>query len=54
MKEKVRSIIFRPVSDKKYEQMIEYLCRNMNAKACIVTEIEDKRRVPADQLERLY
>lgn len=47
-------IIFSAVSDKKYEQMIEYLCRNMNASTYIVTEIEDKRRVPAEELERLF
>lgn len=47
-------IIFSAVSDKKYEQMIEYLCRNMNARAYIVTEIEDKRRVPAEELEHIF
>lgn len=35
-------LIFSAVSDKKYEQMIEYLCRHLQTKAFVVTEIEDK------------
>ena len=30
--------------------MIEYLCRHLQTKAFVVTEIEDKRRVPAGEL----
>ena len=47
-------IVFSAVSDKKYEQMIEYLCRNLDVKAYVVTEIEDARRVPAEELERIF
>lgn len=43
-------IVFSAVSDKKYEWMIEYLCRNLHADAYIVTEIEDARRVPVQEL----
>lgn len=47
-------IIFSAVSDKKYEQMIRYLCRNLDVKAYVVTEIEDVRRVPAEELYRIF
>lgn len=47
-------VIFSVVSDKKYEQMIEYLCRNIRAKRYIVTEIADRRRVPADELGEIF
>lgn len=47
-------IIFSAVSDKKYEQMIAYLCREIKAKAYIVTEIDDRRRVPAGELRALF
>jgi len=42
------------VSDKKYEQMIKYLCEHVPAKTYIVTEIEDQRRVPAEELGRVF
>lgn len=47
-------LIFSAVSDKKYEQMIEFLCREVKAKAYIVTEIEDRRGVAAGELSRLF
>ncbi len=47
-------ILFSAVSDKKYGQMIEYLCRNLNVKAYVVTEVDDTRRVPAAELERVF
>ena len=47
-------ILFSAVSDKKYEQMIEYLCRNLNVKAFVVTEVEDRRRVPAEELAKVF
>lgn len=47
-------ILFSAVSDKKYEWMIEYLCRNLNADAYIVTEIEDARKVPVQELGRAF
>lgn len=47
-------LIFSAVSDKKYEQMIEYLCRHLQTKAFVVTEIEDKRRVPAGELGEIF
>ena len=52
--EELPVIIFSAVSDKKYEQMIEFLCREVEAKAYIVTEIEDRRRVPVDELAVLF
>lgn len=47
-------ILFSAVSDKKYEQMIAYLCSHLPAKAYIVTRIEDKRAVPEDELGRIF
>lgn len=47
-------IVFSAVSDKQYEQMIECLCRNLDVKAYVVTEIEDVRRVPAEELCRVF
>lgn len=47
-------ILFSAVADKKYEKMIECLCRNVRARAYIVTEITDKRRVPADELGCIF
>lgn len=47
-------IVFSAVSDKQYEQMIAYLCRNLDAKAYVVTEIEDARRVPSEELGRIF
>ena len=47
-------ILFSAVADKKYEQMIAYLCRNLNAKAYIVTQIEDTRGVPVQELKAIF
>lgn len=52
--EKWPVIIFSAVSDKKYEQMIEFLCREVPAKAYIVVEIEDRRKVIAEELAGLF
>lgn len=47
-------VLFSAVSDKKYTQMIAYLCENFPAKAYVVTEIEDTRRVPVSELGRIF
>ena len=47
-------IVFSAVTDKKYEQMIEYLCENLKACTYIVTEIKDDRRVPAEELAEIF
>lgn len=47
-------IIFSAVSDKKYEQMIAFLCREAEAKAYIVTEIDDRRKVAKEELFDLF
>ena len=47
-------ILFSAVADKKYEQMIAYLCQNLNAKAYIVTQIEDTRGVPVQELKAIF
>lgn len=47
-------IIFSAAADKKYEQMIIYICEHLPAKAYIVTEIEDKRRVSATELAEIF
>ena len=47
-------IVFSAVTDKKYEQMIEYLCENLKVCTYIVTEIKDDRRVPAEELAEIF
>ena len=47
-------ILFSAVSDKKYEQMIECLCRNVDARAYVTVEVEDARRVPAEELAQIF
>lgn len=47
-------LIFSAVSDKNYEQMIAYLCTHLEAKAYILTEIEDRRKVPAKELGQVF
>ena len=47
-------LLFSAVSDKKYDQMIEYLCENLDVKAYVVTQIEDERGVPAEELANVF
>ncbi len=47
-------ILFSAVNDKNYEQMIQYLCKNLNVRAYVVTEVEGARKVPAKELARLF
>lgn len=47
-------LLFSAVSDKKYNQMIEYLCENLDVKAYVVTQIEDERGVPAEELADVF
>ena len=47
-------LLFSAVSDKKYDQMIEYLCENLDVKAYVVTQIEDERGVPAEELGDVF
>lgn len=47
-------VIFSAVADKSYEQMISYLCQNLDASAYIVTEIDDRRKVPARELGQVF
>lgn len=47
-------LLFSAVSDKKYDQMIEYLCENLDVKAYVVTQIEDERGVPAEELVDVF
>lgn len=47
-------LLFSAVSDKKYDQMIEYLCENLDVKAYVVTQIEDERGVPAEKLVGVF
>lgn len=47
-------LLFSVVSDKKYDQMIEYLCENLDVKAYVVTQIEDERGVPAEELADVF
>ncbi len=52
--EELPVILFSAVEDKEYEQMIAYLTKNMDAAAYVVTEIEDKRKVPAKVLAEVF
>lgn len=47
-------LIFSAVSDKKYKEMIAYICKNFRFKTYIVTEIDDKRKVLASELEATF
>lgn len=47
-------LLFSTVSDKKYDQMIEYLCENLDVKAYVVTQIEDERGVSAEELADVF
>lgn len=47
-------LLFSAVSDKKYDQMIEYLCENLDVKAYVVTQIEDERGVPAEKFADVF
>lgn len=47
-------LLFSAVSDKKYDQMIEYLCENLDVKAYVVIQIEDERGVPAEELADVF
>lgn len=47
-------VIFSAVADKKYEEMIKLLCEQVQARLYIVTEIEDKRRVPTEKLKAAF
>lgn len=48
--EKIDVLIFSAVADKKYDQMIEYICEHLDVETFIVTEIDDLRRVKAEVL----
>lgn len=52
--EELPVILFSAVEDKEYEQMIACLAENMDASAYVVTEIEDKRKVPAGVLAEVF
>lgn len=47
-------IIFSAVSDKKYEQMVACLCREVKAQAYIVTEVDDRRKVLCGELRAVF
>ncbi len=47
-------ILFSAVQDKPYGDMIAVLCKGFPAKAYIVTEITDDRKVPAQTLAELF
>lgn len=50
LNEKIDVLIFSAVSDKKYDQMIAYICEHLDVNTFIVTEIDDWRRVKAEVL----
>ena len=52
--EKIDVLVFSAVSDKKYDQMIAYICKNLDVETFIVTEIEGWRRVEAEKLFTIF
>ncbi len=52
--EKLPVLIFSAVSDKDYRAMAAELCRRFRAKVYIVSEIEDKRKVPVSELAQVF
>lgn len=52
--EKIDVLIFSAVSDKKYDQMIAYICEHLDVDTFIVTEIDDWRRVKAEELYEVF
>ena len=47
-------ILFAAVNDKEYEPMIAELCSRIPAKAYVVTEVCDKRKIPAGELAGIF
>lgn len=47
-------ILFSAVEDKEYESMIADLCSRIPAKAYVVTEVDDRRRVSAKKLKSVF
>ena len=47
-------ILFSAVSDKEYEKMVSILCGRVKAGLYIVTEIKDRRKVPARGLGEIF
>lgn len=47
-------VIFSAVSDKDYDKMIAFLCSQVKAKAYIVTEIADRRKVSGNELKAVF
>lgn len=47
-------IVFSAAADKEYDAMAACLCEKVQAKAYVLTEIEDKRRVPAETLAESF
>lgn len=47
-------LVFSAVEDKEFDTMIQYLCQNIDAKAFVITEVEDKRRVSAKVLADVF
>ncbi len=54
LNEKIDVLIFSAVSDKKYDQMIAYICEHLDVETFIVTEINDWRRVEAEKLFEIF
>ncbi len=54
LEEKIDVLIFSAVADKKYHQMIAYLCEHLQPETVIVTEINDYRRVQAEELYKVF
>lgn len=54
LNEKIDILIFSAVSDKKYDEMIAYICSHLNVGTFIVTEIDDRRKVKAEELYQIF
>ena len=47
-------LVFAAVEDKEYDLMVQELCQNIDAKAYIITEVEDKRKVSAGTMADVF
>lgn len=47
-------ILFSAVSDKNYEEMIQWLCNHVHVKTYVITSIEDERGESAERLAEIF
>lgn len=48
------TMLFSCVKEKDYEGMIRTICENLTLESVVVTEVDSDRRVPAEELSRIF